>query len=345
MSPMRRIRRLSMIVQRIFRPVHPVERIIFKVKEPTKSATDLQDYYNPFLDLPNELLLVITNFLEKEHQVVLSHSCRQLRVLLNSSLDLSLTDLSMKLRFLQCLVLDYPDYLTCRSCGFLFKWKTNRMRLSDYRCPRVFDHPPADRLTLSAWCMQGDPNIWVTLEVIDLIFRAHERGQRHGLHLSFLSTSGSDRDGITRTNEPRLVDGQLMLASRWEVGSESGQDLARNARYFNSALCLHWALNVWCEKIWQPVEQAVASMTGLGVFKCPFCETDHELSVQNGTGNQMKVVLKVWRNYGRRCGNTLASEKMFHTSRPSRIDADTLSQRDLQALFESDENNTDSVRV
>src|SRR5277367_890741 len=101
-----RMRRLFISVRRSFRPVCPVGRVGFEVKEltknaknakganSTKSTKNLQDYHNPFLELPNELLLMITKFLEKEFQLTLSLSCRRLRILLNSSLDLSLCDIS-----------------------------------------------------------------------------------------------------------------------------------------------------------------------------------------------------------------------------------------------------------
>ena len=86
-------------------------RVGFKVEELAKDAKNIQDYHNPFLELPIELLLMITNSLDKEFQVLLSLSCRRLRVLLNSCLDLSLCDISVKLRFLQCLEPDYPEHI------------------------------------------------------------------------------------------------------------------------------------------------------------------------------------------------------------------------------------------
>jgi hypothetical protein len=196
--------------------------------------------------------------------------------------------------------------------------------------------------------MQGDRYIKVTREVVDLIFRAHERGQQYGLPLSFLSTSGSDYNGVTRTNEARIVDGQLLLASRWEVDAESRQDMAQKARLFNSALCLHWAENVWREKIWQTVEQAVAGITGSekpGVSKCPFCANDFKVRVQNRMGGRVRIVLDVWRNYGQRYENMLANEQVFYREPSSRINADALSRRDLHAVFESYRSGTDSVRV
>jgi hypothetical protein len=340
------MRQLFLLMQRSFRSSRPVGRVGFGAEELAKDTEDLQEHRNPLLKLPNELLLLVADCLEKEFQVLLSLSCRRLRVLLNSCLDLSLCDISVKRRFLRCLELDYPEHIPCRSCGFMFKWQARR--LTDYRCPRVHCHSLGDKLTSYSWCMQGDPKIWVTREVVDLIFRAHERGQRHGLPLSFLSTSGRDYNDVTRTNEARLVEGQLLLASRWEVDSDSREDMAQKAWRFNSALCSHWGINVWREKTWQAVEHAVAGITGLEelrVFKCPFCASDYKLLVQNSTVGRTRIVLNVHRNYGQRYDNMLANEQIFYRDASSRIDADSLSRRDLHAVFESYKSGTHSVGV
>ena len=90
------MRRLFTFTQRSFRSSRPVGRVGFKVKELAKGIKNLQGYHNPFLKLPNELLLMIANFLDKEFQVLLSLSCRRLCVLLNSCLDLSLCDKKCK---------------------------------------------------------------------------------------------------------------------------------------------------------------------------------------------------------------------------------------------------------
>jgi hypothetical protein len=339
--------RLFTFMQRSLRSSLSVGRGGFPVEEPAKEDTkDPQGHHNPFLKLPNELLLMITSFLDKEFQVLLSISCRRFRVLLNGCLDLSLCDFSMRLRFLRYLELDYPEHLPCRSCGFMFKWRARRWR--NYRCPRISCHSHRDILTSYAWYIQGDQIIMVTREIVDLIFRGYERGQRHGLPVSFLNTSGSDYNGITRTNEARLIDGQLLLASCWEVDLESREDMAEKAWVFNWALCLHSGVNVWREKIWQTVEQAVAGMTGLEeprVSKCPFCATDCELRVQNSTGGQLRMVLNVLRDYGQRYENMLANEQIFHRDPSSRIDADALSRRDLHVVFKSYRSGTDSVRI
>jgi hypothetical protein len=343
------MRQLFILLQRSFRSLRPVGRAGSEVEElakDTKDTKDVQDHHNPFLQLPNELLLMIANSLDREFQVLLSLSCSRLRVLLNSRLDLSLCDRNVKLRFLQCLELDYPEHIPCRSCGVMFKWRARR--LYDYRCPRVNSHSLGDRSTSCSWWMRGDQHTWVTREIVDLIFRAHERGQRYGLPPSFLSTGGIDDTGITRTNEACLVDGQLLLASRWEVDTDSSQDMVQKAWRFSAALCLHWGVNVWREKIWQTVEDAVAGMTGSEkprMSKCPFCASEYDLCVQNSKAGRMKIVLNVRRNYEKRYANILSNEQIFCRDPSSRIDADALSRRNLHATFESYRSRTDSVRV
>ena len=305
-------------------------------KESAKETVNLQDYDHPFLGLPNELLLAVADFLDKEFQALLSLSCTQLRVLLNTHLDLSLNDISVKLRFLRYLERDYPDHLTCRSCGFLYKWKSKHVY--QFRCPRQYHHSYEEKSKSRTWLLKGVQHCYVSHAVTDLIFRAHERGPRYGLPLSFLSSSMSDENWITITNEARFVNGQLMLASCWELDSDSRQDMLQKADLFSSALCIHYDWNVRYEKVWQTFQKAVAETTGLEkprVSKCPFCALDYNLDVQNRAHGQTKLALNVYRNFGQRYAQTLASERLFFyfDSSSSQIDADELSRRDLQVLF------------
>lgn len=305
------------------------------VKEPAKETVDLQDYSGPLLNLPNELLLAVAEFLDKESQALFSLSCTRIRILLNSYLDLSLNDISEKLRFLRYLERDYPDYLTCRFCACLYNWQLRHW--CDLRCPRRSYHSLEDESRSYVWPLEGGSRCYISREIIELIFRADEQGQRYGLPLSYLSSHMSDRDWITRTNEPRLVDGQLLLASCWELDLDSRQDILRKAHLFNSLLCIHSNRNVNLGKVWQPIEKTVAETTDLNksqVFKCPFCALDYVLDVQDRVDGRTKIVLSVYRNFGPRYAKTLASEQHFHyDTQSSRIDADELLRRDLQGLF------------
>ncbi|KEF56778.1 uncharacterized protein A1O9_06968 [Exophiala aquamarina CBS 119918] len=88
---------------------------------------------------------MVASFLDQESQLLLSLSCRRLCALLGSHLDLTLNnDKATKVRFLQLLELDYPEYLTCRSCGLLYFWR--KMEFFQYNCPRANRHMVADTL-------------------------------------------------------------------------------------------------------------------------------------------------------------------------------------------------------
>lgn len=317
------------------------------IREPAKNSANekvaLQDCGSPLLGLPNELLLEVAQFLNKESQALLSLSCTRLRVLLNSYLDLSLNDISVKLRFLRYLERDYPDHLTCRSCGFLYNWRAERWYR--FRCPLQNHHSLEEKLKSQAWLLKGSQGRYVSFEVIELIFRAHERGRRYGLPLSFLSSSVTDENWITITNEARLVDGQLLLKSCWELDLDSRQDMLQKAHLFNRSMyCYHYFWNTGSGTcgpgqvpVWQTIQKAVAEMTGLEkprVFKCPYCALDYNLEAQNGAHGEIKLVLNVYRNFGQRYARTLASERLFSTETyTSPIHINELSRRDLQALF------------
>ncbi len=303
------------------------------------------------LDLPNELLLTVASFLDQVSQLLLSLSCRRLRALLHSHLDLTLNNnKATKVRFLQLLELDYPEYLTCRSCGFLYSWR--KMEFFQYDCPHANRHTVADiLLSYGQYIQAGDKKyVWVRRGVVDLILRAYEHDPSHGLPVSLLNMSGYDHRGISRTNEARLVDGQLILASRIEIEAESGREVAVMTRLFIPNVCLHLSATAGIvDKIWQTFEQAVTSMivgsVESKVFKCSFCETDHQVHVKKCEGNRTRIILSVWRNYGQRHGNRLSNEQIFHRDPVLRLDADAVSQRDVRAAFESKTECTLSIEA
>jgi len=300
-----------------------------------ETAHQRDHYHNLLLGLPNELVLTIATFLDKDSQVLLSLSCKRLRLLLNSCLDLALHDNATKVRFLKRLEVDHPKYLTCRPCGLLFLWR--KRHWTSYHCPRKHQHE--DVLLSYSWFMGAGAydGLWVTREVVDLIFRAYEHGHTYGLPLSFLNTTGRDRHGISRRNEARWVDNQLMLCSRLEVEAEIGPKLTEMARQFDFNLCLHLCVNAGRDNMFLIVEQAVASMPCSEKldFKCPFCETDHELCIKKSAESRMRIVLSVWRNYGRRHSNMPSNEQLFHRDPVLRLDADIISRRNVRAAFES----------
>lgn len=226
------------------------------------------------------------------------------------------------------------------------------MEFLQYDCPRANHHTVVDvLLSYGQFIHAGDKKyVLVRRGVVDLILRASEHGPGHGLPVSFLNMSGHDHYGVSRTNKAWLVAGQLILASRMEAEAESGREMALMTRLFIPNVCLHLSSTVGIvDKILQTFEQAVASMI-VGsekseVFKCPFCETDHQVHVKRSDEDRTKIILNIWRNYGRRHGNRLPNEQIFHRHPVLRLVPGTVSQRDVRAAFESKTECTLSIET
>ncbi|RMZ83798.1 hypothetical protein DV738_g1003, partial [Chaetothyriales sp. CBS 135597] len=298
---------------------------------------------NPFLDLPNEMVLLIASFLELDGQALLSLACRRMRDLLAYHHNLAFTDANKaaKVRYLQCLELDYPEYLTCRACGFLYRW---RKRASEgFSCPNLRNHIAADRDVSKAQENRVGDTTYVRVgrEVVDLVLRAHEHGPDYGLPASFLNMAGPYHDGTVRTYEARIVDGELILACRMEVEAESHRSLEKMMHIFPMNMCLHlfWIVGIinWTPRA---TKQAAGSrMMGPQVceeYKCAFCETDVQVLAEKGEGKRIRMIVNVWRNYGRKYGNRFSNEQIFYREPESQLNAATLTQRDIRAAFESD---------
>lgn len=321
---------------------------IFDIKElmVTKGMIDTAEqqyiHHNLLLDLPNELTLMVADFLDKDSRVLLSLSCKTLRILLNTHLDLTIPDRATKVRFLQTLEHDHPRYLTCRACAVLYPWRQMKWRSEYHVCSRAHEHEiPEDLIEYGRFIYAGDGQpVWATRAVVDLILRAHKYGSSHGLPLSYLNMSGIDEDGISRTTEARIVDGQLILATRLEVAEVTGElgfpfwDLERRFEY---ELCMH----IECAfNRYQTIQHVVGMMRAgsekAKVRKCEFCDTDHVLYIKKGARHKMSMVLNIWRNFGRLYSNTLAAEQVFYRD-PGllELDAHVVDQRDVRALFES----------
>jgi len=173
--------------------------------------------------------------------------------------------------------------------------------------------------------------------VVDLILRAAEYGPAYGLPVSYLNKSGYRR-GVSRMHEARVVNGQLMLASRHQFETATGQEMAELDRSHKPAVCFHATGVVCIEKVWQTFEKAVVNMTaadwsGSDVFKCPYCETDHQVRAKK-EGNRTAIVLTVWRNYGRRHEHRLSTEQIFHRFPKFQLDASEVTQRNMHATFD-----------
>ncbi|RMD42541.1 hypothetical protein DV735_g2605, partial [Chaetothyriales sp. CBS 134920] len=311
--------------------------------EQEQDTAAVQDHH-PLLDLPNEIIILVASFLDLDSQVLFSLSCRRMRVLLTHHLDLAFdkADKATKVRYLQCLELAYPEYLTCRTCGFLYRWR--QMAAEQYSCPNLEHHTIADQdVSAAQYNEAGDfKSVRVGREVTDLILRAHEHGPDHGLPASFLNIAGRHHDTIHRTYEARMVDGELILACRMEVEEELYRKLEAVMHIFPLYMCPHllWIVGIinWTPHAFKEVAEGrrVGRHT-CDQYKCAFCETDVHVLVEKGKGKAVRMIVDVWRNYGRRYGNRFSNEQIFHRNPVSQLDAETLTKRDLPAAFESGE--------
>lgn len=308
-----------------------------RIKGMMESTINTSNPHCPLLKLPNELLFQITGFLEAEYQLSLRICCRRLRLLLGG-LDPKLSDLSTKLRFYKCLEPDYPEYLPCLSCGIMFKWRSRYMFVF---CPREDQHPSVSNWNSPAyecWYLAGTIDIRMSRPFIELVFRAHERGDRYGCPLSCLRSSGLHRNSVLFQNDARMIDGELVLATRWELDAELRMDWEDQVRLLFRSSCLHWRTNGWHDKIPALLKSASTNMMPLKpteYLKCSFCECDWQLQINRKTDTHLRILFYVWRNYGRRYGKRQGNEQIFHREPAPPLDIESVSQRDVRALFES----------
>lgn len=293
--------------------------------KPTEDTKTAQRNHIPLLDLSNELFLTIADFLDQDSQLSLSLSCKRLRILLDSSLG-PVYSTSMKLRILDYFARYDAGYITCPACVRVFQWHGKLSQ--DCRCP--YDNASflsyrsnSDTLTTSAWFMQGNPSIWMSPEVVDLILEAR-------LPLSFLATEGTGADGVYRKSEARFADGSLILATNWAVDATSERDLAPKTRLFRPALCLH--SHIWLRL--EETRQKVETQSYIYFYDCTSCATEYELGVTVRCPERRTIFLITWRNYGHRRERTLVRKHMFPRNPPLQSRRYTASPRELRIVFE-----------
>ncbi len=112
--------------------------------------------------------------------------------------------------------------------------------------------------------------------IVDLILRASEHEPSYCVPVSYLNKSGRDHHGVSGSNETPLMDGQLIMASRFEAESELGGERALMVHLFIYNRCLHINRTVGIiDKIRRNFARPIPSMTVRSekseVFKCSFC--------------------------------------------------------------------------
>lgn len=227
----------------LFRRIQKLLRQVLVRKETGTHETSSDTHGTPspwslLLSLPSEMILNITDFLDQESRVLLSLTCKALRNLLSSHLNLSLSDVATRTKFLQILERELPNYLTCRACGWMFLWR-KRVRWFHCSCPRARDH-----LAEHWWAHAYVPIcplhcMMVTPEMVDLVRRAYHRGPQHGLPFSFMDSNHKGRYSKTLQTQARMVNGDLMLVSRSTVDMEIDEETTRSSHYLEQAICIH----------------------------------------------------------------------------------------------------------
>lgn len=290
--------------------------------------------HNPFVNLPIELVLGIATYLDGESKVLLSLSCKFLRqVLLNSHLNLSLSDLRTRTGFLQILERDHPEYLTCRVCGWMFLWR--KRRFICYQCPRISRHSIEDRRGTAGFTVCRRHFVTMRQEMLDLVLRAHRKGPHYGLPISFLNSNYPAEFGTHLQTQARMVEGDLMLFSEWTLDIEADGNMSLDLSKLNGAMCLHRWHSVK-SGLWPTVALKAHSIDcadGPVLHKCPVCATDFEVHLRKLEHGRFKVILQAWRDLGNGHCDSWAAEQMFRTHSTRRLCLDVLSQRDLKMKF------------
>lgn len=290
----------------------------------------------PFFGLPEEIILAIIDFLEPEEKLVLNMVSQRLRRIIHPTCNVARCGIDSRVKYLHLLEPDYPDHLVCAHCGVLWNW---RSRVPDkLHCPRQLFHCDA-----YPWQLQGTgpgQMSWIKPGVIELIMRAQRRGARYGLPLSVLDGgSSTDHDRTTWTHQARIVQSDIILASRRETYLRTDQNGRLKKQHLAQDLCIHTRIKtkVWTRGGRQPLEAVVAAAAQSARipqnFKCSRCDSDFELCCEQEPGGDLRATLRIWRRFGHR--------RMFQLTPKEHLDDAAIAGRDIQALFESMDEDLD----
>lgn len=282
--------------------------------------------------IPVDVLMVICDCLDQKSRILLSLTCKPLRETLSSILDLRVHDNPTKIRLLHHLELDHPQYLTCRSCAIMFKWKARKH--ANYGCPRTRKHSKAvkrEPITLIHSRLRSR-RVLVNAEIVDLISRASLYGPEYGLLPSVLNSTGKGLKNIPRTNEARWAHGRLLIAVRITMTVKSGSQMAEALAAVDQSICPHpFRLMI------DPTFNSDGDIDGCLMSKCPYCLTDETMDMQRLEKGRVRFTVKAWQDCGNRDVLTQndeirkASARFGHAQDVLR----RLELRNLRVLFES----------
>lgn len=291
-------------------------------------------------ELPIEIFLSIVDILEEEWRALLSLTCKEIRRTVCAHFDISMRDRSVRIRFLQHLDLDLPEYLTCRSCDSLYQWR--RLSIIGYRCMHWSAHPKGSAPGVHDILLSTNSKTMVTMlpEIVDLISRARQRGPQYGLPISFLNGDGvCYHSDMCLTVKACWAQNQIVVSTRRDLETLPGENMSNATFSMSGWICKHgWpdrlsrTWSFWEEKIYR------ADTVGEPIeLKCPYCLTDAEIRISSASNGHRIIALRTWQNFGSGIVRSRGAEQSFNPWQEQlvRLDEASVDNRNVRALFES----------
>lgn len=300
---------------------------------------------SPITNLPPEVILSIADFLDQATQVLLGLTCKTLHSVLTSRLDLSVLDVNVRTSLLRFVERDHPEYLTCRICGWMYIWRKTR-RLN-FTCPQSSTHPRFIDRAFRGPNVCIEHSVFMNYETRTLILRANSRGSQHGLPLTYLNANCVADDQVQCRTLARTVNGELMLTSEWSLDIDSVENMRKDLHLLDQGMCFHrWDITMSNDLHPTSFYQDIVSnyldpdgVQGSVIAKCSYCATDYRAFTTNLETGGVRILLKVWQNFGNGRIDSLDVQQIFHTEkRPRLLRTDSLlvlELRDIEARFKS----------
>ncbi|KAK7546355.1 hypothetical protein IWX49DRAFT_113553 [Phyllosticta citricarpa] len=272
-------------------------------------------------DLPVELVYELIPHLTDESKLFLSLTNTAFRSYVGELPFVS----QQRLEFLQILVRNYPALMVCHDCLQLHK--------RDQSLDRPFDSP--DWVELKSFCLRqrffyGYP-VAMSYVQIQLVMDRHLLSPAHGVPLSalvlppqfrFLRPGNRTQNHAKLENEPRIVNGELIIKGRFTEWREDGDMAAFGAAVGGwPSFCPHVACgnppfrepdgllpSSDCEGIEREMPDLAsfdfanfASPGLVGTVRgCAFCCTDYQTVIHNcgNEGRGWRVEIFAWQCFG-----------------------------------------------
>lgn len=261
------------------------------------------------LDLPAEVILLITDQLDRHDQFFLSQTCRPLRRLVGCDWEREMDRLSMaeKLDFWTGLAYNLPDRWACADCCRL-----HAVDSSDTpRAPRAPCHPHLSRGIGKHYSIQHYH--------IQLALKYHRLGKSHQKQLGRLMAPYASHSSLgstlkkAYTAEPKIVNGRFVLREEWVFRDRIGRIPRQVLNYYCVMLCPHlllspirprsgdvppsrWASQILCPAMeFEQLVTAAFHAPGVDVYgSCHRCPTDYAILCTD----PRTISFRAWHDFG-----------------------------------------------